>query len=109
MLETARALTMVVDRELANMQASLSALSTTPSLVSGDLSAFYRQAQMVRDAYPDADILLADATGQELLNTFLPFGTPLPKRGVSDAVQQVYATGNRLSPTSSRDLRAGAF
>jgi two-component system cell cycle sensor histidine kinase/response regulator CckA len=93
MLETARALTMVVDRELANMQASLSALSTTPSLVSGDLSAFYRQAQMVRDAYPDADILLADATGQELLNTFLPFGTPLPKRGVSDAVQQVYATG----------------
>src|SRR5664280_332626 len=96
MLETARALTMVVDRELANMQASLSALSTTPSLVSGDLSAFYRQAQMVRDAYPDADILLADATGQELLNTFLPFGTPLPKRGVRDAVQQLYATGKPL-------------
>ena len=45
MLETARALTMVVDRELANMQASLSVLATSPSLVSGDLPAFYRQAQ----------------------------------------------------------------
>ena len=37
MLDTARALTLVVDRELANMQASLTVLATTPSLVSGDL------------------------------------------------------------------------
>src|SRR5208337_5479992 len=41
MLETARALTTVVDREIANMQAGLSVLATTPSLVSGDLLAFY--------------------------------------------------------------------
>ncbi len=93
MLETARALTMVVDRELANMQASLSVLATSPSLVSGDLPAFYRQARVVREAHPGADIILSDATGQELVNTFLPFGAPLPKRSVPDAVHQVYATG----------------
>jgi PAS domain S-box-containing protein len=93
MLETARALTMVVDRELANMQASLSALATTPSLTSGDLPAFYRQAWLVLEAHPSAYILLADATGQELLNTIAPFGAPLPKYSVSDAVRQVFATG----------------
>ena len=96
MLETARALTMVVDRELANMQASLSALATSPSLVSGDLPAFYRQARVVLEAHPGAYIILADATGQELVNTFRPFGAPLPKRSVPDAVRQVYATGRPL-------------
>src|SRR5664280_170782 len=49
MLETAHALSMVVDRELSSMQSSLSALATSPSLVSGDLHAFYRQALMVQE------------------------------------------------------------
>src|ERR1035441_10409701 len=85
MLETARALTMVVDRELANMQASLSVLATTPSLVSGDLPAFYRQACLVMETHPGAYIILADESGQLLINTFSPFGAPLPKRNVPDA------------------------
>jgi PAS domain S-box-containing protein len=92
MLETARALTMVVDRELANMQASLSALATTPSLVSGDLPAFYRQACLVMETHPGAYIILADESGQLLINTFSPFGAPLPKRNAPDAVRQVYST-----------------
>ncbi len=96
MLETAQALTMVVDRELANMQAGLSVLATSPSLISGDLPAFYRQARVILEAHPGDDILLADATGQELVNTLLPFGAPLPKRGVPEAVRQVYATGRPL-------------
>jgi len=94
MLETARALTMVVDRELSNMQAGLSVLATSPSLVSGNLRAFYRQAQAVLEAHPDPNIILADATGQELVNTFRPFGAPLPKRNVPPgAIGQVYAAG----------------
>jgi PAS domain S-box-containing protein len=96
MLETARALTMVVDRELSNIQASLSALATTPSLVSGDLPAFYRQALVVLEAHPGAYLILADGTGQLLINTFRPFGAPLPKRNVPDAVREIYATGKPL-------------
>jgi hypothetical protein len=96
MLETARALSTVVDRELSNMQASLSALATSPSLVSGDLHAFYRQALMVQETHPGAYMILADETGQLLINTFRPFGALLPKRKVPDAVRQVYATGKPL-------------
>jgi PAS domain S-box-containing protein len=107
MLETARALTMVIDRELVNMQASLNALATSPSLVSGDLPAFYRQARLVLEAHPGAYILLADATGQELINTFRPFGAPLPKHSVPDAVHQVYATGRPLITNSFKGVFTG--
>jgi PAS domain S-box-containing protein len=106
MLETARALTMVVDRELANMQASLSALATAPSLL-GDLSAFYRQALVVQEGHPGAYIILADASGQELANTRRPLGTLLLKHSVPDAVRQVYATGRPLITNVFEGLRTG--
>ena len=71
MLETARALSMVVDWELANIQARLSVLATSPSLASGDLRAFDRHARLILETQPGDDIILADATGQELVNTAL--------------------------------------
>ncbi len=107
MLETARALTMVVDRELSNMQASLSVLATTPSLATGDLSAFYRQAWAVLEGHPGARIFLADATEQELVNTFLPFGASLPKHSVPDAVRQVFATGRPINTNAFKGVLDG--
>ncbi len=96
MLESARALTMAVDQKLDNMRAGLTGLSVTSALISGDLPAFYRQALVILEAYPGAYILLADATGQEFVNTFRPFGAALPKHSVPDAVRKVYATGRPL-------------
>ena len=106
-LETARALTMVVDREFGNIQASLRALANSPLLVSGDLPAFCRQARAVLEAEIGAYIFLADATGQELINTFAPFGVPLPKHSVPDAVRQVFATGRPLITNSFKGAITG--
>jgi signal transduction histidine kinase len=93
-LDTARALSMVVDQKLAVMQASAMALATSQFLVSGDLAAFRRQAQAVLHDYPDGTaITLTDATGQQIVNTFVPLGTPLPKRVVWDQMQRVFETG----------------
>ena len=92
MQDTARALALVVDRELASMQASLRVLATSPSLASGNLAAFHGQTQAVIQQYPGADIILADSSGQQLVNSFLPFGTPLPKRN-DPAARRVYETG----------------
>ena len=76
------------------MQASATALATSPSLVSGDLAGFRHQAQAVLRDYPaGAAITLADATGQQLVNTFVPLGTPLPKRVAWDQMQRVFETG----------------
>ncbi len=93
MLETARALALVVDRDLAGMQAGLNDLATSTSFVNGDLPAAYERAQHVLKFQPGADIILSDATGQELLNTFRPLGAPLPRRGSLEGVRQVFATG----------------
>ena len=93
MLETARALSLVLDRDLANMQASLDDLASRTPFVSGDLLASYDEARIFLQSQPGADIVLSDATGQELINTSRPFGTPLPKRGALEAVHQVFDTG----------------
>jgi PAS domain S-box-containing protein len=93
MLDTARALSLVVDRELASIQATLAALSTSPSLASGDFAAFHSQARAVLEQYPGADIILADANGQQLVNSFVPIGVPLPKRSVPDTVRRLHQTG----------------
>ncbi|MGA2962264.1 MAG: PAS domain S-box protein, partial [Candidatus Korobacteraceae bacterium] len=90
-------------------QTCLSVLATSPSLASGDLHAFYRQAWAVLEAHPGARIFLADATGQELINTFLPFGAPLPKHSVPDAVRQVFETGNPVTTKVFKGVFDGRF
>ena len=92
-LETARAFSLVVDRELANIQASLTALATSPSLASGNFGDFHRQAKLVLRDYPSGDIILADSTGQQLVNSYVAFGKPLPRRNVPESVRGIYTTG----------------
>lgn len=108
-LETARALSLVVDRELANMQASLTALATSPSLATGDLAAFHRQARLILPDYPGGDIILANATGQQLVNSFVPFGKPLPRRNIPDTVRGVYATGKPIISNVFKGAVTGRF
>ena len=92
MQDTARALALVVDRELASMQASLHVLSTSPSIASGNLADLHRQSQAILQQYPKADIILADSSGQQLVNSYVPFGTPLPKRN-DPTTRRVFDTG----------------
>jgi signal transduction histidine kinase len=91
--ETARSLSLHVDRELTTVQAALSALATSPSLAAGDFAAFRDQAGELLKSFEGADIILADATGQQLVNSFLPKGSPLPKRALTDEVRRVFKEG----------------
>jgi len=92
-LETTRALSMLVDQQFATMQASATALATSPALATGDFATFYKQAHVVIQDFPGCDVNLADATGQQFINSYVPFGTPLPKRHVSDVMRKVFETG----------------
>jgi PAS domain S-box-containing protein len=93
MLETARALALVVDRELVSIQAALTALATSPSLDTGALAAFHEQVREVLASYEGCDIIMADPSGQQLINSYLPFGSPLPKRNNPEGVRRVFETG----------------
>lgn len=75
--ETARALSLVADRQLGQTEYLLRALATAPSLQTGDIASFDRQARAV-DATDEVWITLADLTGKHLVNTRVAPGLPLP-------------------------------
>lgn len=93
--ETVRATALIVDREVQGSLFALKALGNSTHLETGNLRAFYDQAAALNRA-PDVWTLLLDADGQQLLNTVLPFGSPLPPPVARDRVAQVVATGKPL-------------
>jgi len=76
--ETARALALVLDKELATREAVLRTLAASPALPQGDLKSFHQFAQSVA-SQRDVAIILSEPGGAQLINTRLPFGAPLPR------------------------------
>lgn len=76
--ETARATALLVDSELSSAEAALRVLAASPRLAAGDLQRFYDHAKTADRGDGGRTILFA-ANGQQLINTILPFGSPLPK------------------------------
>jgi signal transduction histidine kinase/ActR/RegA family two-component response regulator len=77
---TAKALSLVVDRELDERASVLRTLASSEALVHGDLAAFHRQAKAALTPGDPSVIVLLETDGQQLLNTGVPFGAPgLPK------------------------------
>ncbi|MGE5506138.1 MAG: sensor histidine kinase [Actinomycetota bacterium] len=83
----------LIERDVDGMVAMVQALSTDPSLQSGDLAAFHRHATKMR-ALQGTNIVLRDLSGQQLVNTRLPWGSPLPRGAdISQSDRAAIATG----------------
>ena len=77
MVETARALSRVLDGDFARHEAMLHALSQSPSVAARDWTAVDAEARgALRNA--DAWIVVGDRQGRQLVNTHLPRGQQLP-------------------------------
>src|SRR5882672_1480182 len=79
MVGTARALMQAVDADLNGFHSILQVLATSRSLAHGDLRTFYDEAMAVLPTQIGSNIVLHDPTGQQLVNTVKPYGTPLPR------------------------------
>lgn len=77
MRETARALALVLDKEIARRETVLHTLAAAPALDRGDFGGFYRQAHRIASER-DVAIILHHASGEQIVNTRLPYGAPLP-------------------------------
>ena len=77
MVETARALSRVLDGDFARHEAMLRALAQSPSVAAHDWDAVDGQARAVL-RNPDAWIVVGDRNGRQVVNTHLPHGTALP-------------------------------
>ena len=75
--ETAEALSLVADREMAVRTALLQALSVSPSLAEGRLEQFHGEALRLAGG-TDNTIALIDERGHQLINTRIPWGRQLP-------------------------------
>jgi signal transduction histidine kinase/CheY-like chemotaxis protein len=82
LLSTAKALSLVLDRQFGQDRVALDALAQSPSLMSGDIRAFDAQARATLASLNGSVVLLDDA-GHQLLNTRLPAGTDLPDIGLT--------------------------
>lgn len=74
----ARANAMEVDKELAQVESALVGIATSPSLAEGNLRAFDAQARQLGARQNIFNVVLENAAGQQLVNTFLPYGASLP-------------------------------
>jgi|GEM_PF-2225579 len=94
LVDTARALSLAVDRELAVSIRTLEQLATSEHLDSGELRKFYDQASRTLKIEPSWEaILLIDPFGQQVINLRVPFGTPLPETGAPQLNKEVIETG----------------
>jgi PAS domain S-box-containing protein len=105
----ARTLSANVDREIIGQMERMQALATSPSLRHGDFAEFRRQAEAslgLRHSLPqprlkdevvsdpkEGAILLVDRNMQQLVNTRMPVGTPLPQAGIPNRIARALATG----------------
>ncbi|WP_283441901.1 sensor histidine kinase [Noviherbaspirillum suwonense] len=90
--ETARATTLAVDRELSIAEARAQVLATATSLVDGDFKAFHERASLANRGGKSWTVLF-DESGRQLVNTLVPYGTELPRRGHPEYGHEVLRTG----------------
>ena len=91
-VDTARALVQSVDHELAGSIIGLRALAASPFLASRDFENFHRQGLEALANFGGSNIVVLDPTGRQLINTSMPFGTPLPRQEMEQKVVEVFQT-----------------
>lgn len=93
--DAARLLASAVDRQIVATEAMLATLGASTALETGDLGALHAAAIRLR-MIATAEIVLTDATGEHLLNTRLPWGSPLPPLQTVAPYQAAMRTRGRV-------------
>lgn len=93
---SARATASEVDKEFAQVESTLLALSTSPSLGYLEFGDFYQQAQRSLRHMKVLNIVLEDAAGKQDFNTLRPYGTILPPQGASSPLRRVGENRERV-------------
>jgi diguanylate cyclase (GGDEF)-like protein len=88
-----QAMARAVDGVISGATTRLEAMATSSTLASGDVAGFEDLARRVQPYQPGSNLVLTDARGQQLVNTAMPRGAPLPAHGNRAFHQIVLASG----------------
>jgi PAS domain S-box-containing protein len=91
MQETARALSLSLDREIEKSVVALQVLAQSSSLAKGDFEEFYHRAKNTGLAEPSW-IALFEPGGRVLFNTLVPYGVILPNSNRPDVLRRIQET-----------------
>src|SRR5712692_2105259 len=95
LVDTARAISVAVDREIGATVAALRLLGASEHLRRGDLLAFYDAARdAVRTQPAWQNVVLYAVSGQPLVNTLRPRGAPIPNTGHVEPVKRALQEKN---------------
>ncbi len=92
LMKEAQTLSAEVDHAINAKIERLQGLATAPSLRRGDLAEFQRQAEAPLATGHSGNVMLLDRDMRQLVNTWVQFGTPMPKAIVQPA-ERALATG----------------
>jgi two-component sensor histidine kinase len=93
-LQIARGVATNIDAEFRAAIASLEVLALSEALERDDLSAFRKQAEhFVKSHFPQSNVVVSNASGQQLLNTAVPAGTLLPRYVRMETLRRVFEKG----------------
>ncbi len=90
--DTAQALALAVDGEIRSWKAAMTALAASRILQRGRLAEFDAEARLVA-AQHEGWIVLTVSSGQQLVNTLRPYGTPLPTTSSPETINAIFAGG----------------
>jgi diguanylate cyclase (GGDEF)-like protein len=93
-IAVARTLVQAADSRLHNARLLGQALATTAAMREQDFAALHRRArQLLPLTGAGRIVVVSDASGQQLLNTLVEFGRPLPRHGSPAVLRRVFDTG----------------
>ncbi|NEU13793.1 PAS domain S-box protein [Methylobacterium sp. BTF04] len=95
--ENVRGIALSLDRDTAGLVSVLQTLATSPRLKDAEFANFDTQARLVRNAV-GLELLLRRPDGQELVNTAVPPGAPLPR--ITMPFDKEIATGSQRAMVS---------
>jgi len=101
LLYVARSVASGVDAQLAKYLAIAADLQKSPALMMDDLAAFEMEARQALTAVPDAWVVVADASGQQLVNTSPKARRPLPRRNPESLQAQRRVFQSRATTVTS--------
>lgn len=92
-LSRARAVMAVVDQDFNTTHAALYALAGSRMLAQGDLAGFHARTRAMLPAMHADSVLLLSRNGDILMSTRVPFGTALPRMGLTPLLSRTVSTG----------------
>ncbi len=92
-LTTVKAMRLVLDAKMQGMVTALDVLASSNAIQKNDMNAFRKVVDSFVSKFEGSAIAMGDGEGNQLFNSGVPAGQPLPRRTNLESIERVFKTG----------------